>query len=605
MTLEPDDACLNRISQEFTFEDISEATDHFNAPSRLGVGTYGSVHRGTLRDGSEVAVKVLSKPNESGFREEVEVLSRFRHPNLVILMGFARHHEERYLVYELLPGGDVCSRLQEDPSFTWRARLSVALDAALGLSHLHGSRPQVFHRDIKTQNILMDRNGTGKMADFGLALLAQPNCGSLTVENTSGTIGYADPLYIRTGTVTEGSEVYSFGMVLLEILTGRPPALQHADGRLEYQFLHIRGELSRVIDTLDPQGQWPHMAASTVGGLALRCINQLEAVRPSFAKIVMELRCMLNDLKVRSPTASLPQHLASVGAANGVCGMDDLDQTIRVPSSVAANPLHGPPVSHLLLATGKRPGLTAGNAAVGSSANQSSTGQEPRSFLLTANSRPTGPLKSSTAHPAQASLERNISPRAEIAQASLEKNMSPRAEMECSGTISASALAANGSGCAVSDAQPVMVDCGPAALVDCGPPEADIWIGSRPSPASLDHTGVWLEPRPNAPSAGGFPPTGYLSKPVKSTARLQLSPRIGGPADSARGPPSQAALPPATSEVERPTKVKVSEEQKAAMKQLSDELGFSNEQIQEAFKRCSTAEGAIDWILSPEREWNQ
>mmetsp|Transcript_18417 Transcript_18417/g.36119 ORF Transcript_18417/g.36119 Transcript_18417/m.36119 type:complete len:582 (+) Transcript_18417:75-1820(+) len=581
MTLEPDDACLNRISQEFSFEDIAEATDHFSAPSRLGVGTYGSVHRGTLKDGSEVAVKALSKPNEAGFREEVEVLSRFRHPNLVILMGFARHHEERYLVYELLPGGDVCSRLQEDPSFTWRSRLSVALDAALGLSHLHGSRPQVFHRDIKTQNILMDRNGTGKMADFGLALLAQPNCGSLTVENASGTIGYADPLYIRTGTVTEGSEVYSFGMVLLEVLTGRPPALQHLDGRIEYQFTHIRGEVSRVLDTLDPQGQWPQMAATILGLLALRCIHHLEAVRPAFAKIVTELRSMFHDVAPGRSMVSLPQHPAPVGAASGACGMQDLDQTIRVPGSIAAQ--HGCPASHLP-ATGRRPGFTAGMAALGSSTRPLSsstrplsTGQEPRSFLLTASSRPTGLVKSSTSHPSQASLERSIP---------------ASAATECGRAVAASALAGDGSGRAVADAQPVMVDCSPVACVDCGPPEADIWIDPRPCP------GVTLEPRPNVPSsaAGNFPPTGYLSVPAKSTARLP---------DSARWSPSQVVARPATSEMARPAKHEASEEQKAAMKHLSDELGFSTEQIKEAFKRCSTAEGAIDWILSPEREWNQ
>jgi len=596
---EPDDACLNRISQEFTFEDIAESTDHFSATSRLGVGTYGSVHRGTLRDGSEVAVKALSKPNEAGFREEVEVLSRFRHPNLVILMGFARHREERYLVYELLSGGDVCSRLQEDPGFIWRSRLSVALDAALGLSHLHGSRPQVFHRDIKTQNILMDRNGTGKMADFGLALLAQPNCGSLTVANTSGTIGYADPLYIRTGTVTEGSEVYSFGMVLLEVLTGRPPALQHPDGRIEYQFLHIRGELSRVLDALDPRGQWPLMVANTVGSLALRCIHQLEAVRPAFAKIVTELRSMLNELAAGRSTTCLPQNLASVGTASGACGMQDLDQTIRVPSSFAAHSLgtglaadldraygtsnfpantaRGCPASHLLPATGRRPAFLTGNAALGSSANPLSTGQESRSFLLT--SRSTGLPKSNTSYPPQA-----------------------RASVDCSGALPASALAADGSGRAASDAQPVMVDCGPVALVDCGPnagvaPEAgmptprtqaDIWIDPRPCPGSLDHTGVWLEtPNIPSPSAGNFPPTGYLSKPTKSSAVVLPS------------------MPPSSPEGARTAKREVSEEQKAAMKQLSDELGFSDEQIQEAFKRCSTAEGAIDWILSPEREWNQ
>merc|ERR1719356_736772 len=172
-------------------------------------------------------------------------------------MGFARHGRERYLVYELLSGGDVNNKLNKDPSFTWRKRLSVVLDAALGLSHLHGSRPQVFHRDVKTQNILMDRNGTGKVADFGLACLAQPNQRSLAVSQTSGTIGYADPLYIRTGVVTEKSEVYSLGMVLLEVLTGRPPALQHPNGSIEFQFDHINGELKRLLPMVDRRGRWP------------------------------------------------------------------------------------------------------------------------------------------------------------------------------------------------------------------------------------------------------------------------------------------------------------------------------------------------------------
>merc|ERR550532_216716 len=102
----------------------------------------------------------------------------------------------------------------------------------------------------------MDKNVTGKVADFGLALLAQPNCNSRMVEQTSGTIGYADPIYIRTSKVTEHSEVYSFGMVLLEILTRRMPALQHSSGRIEYQFAHIKGELSRIQAMIDLRGLW-------------------------------------------------------------------------------------------------------------------------------------------------------------------------------------------------------------------------------------------------------------------------------------------------------------------------------------------------------------
>jgi len=300
----PTDAVLNRISQEFLYEDLVVATGSFSASSRLGEGSYGAVFHGVLRDGTEVAIKALASPKEGGFREEVEVLSRFRHPNLVTLMGFARNGRERYLVYELLPGGDVNSRLNKDLSFTWKPRLDVVLDAALGLSHLHCSRPQVFHRDVKTQNILMDKNGTGKVADFGLACLAQPNQDKMAVAETSGTIGYADPLYIRTGVVTEKSEVYSLGMVILEVLTGRPPALQHPSGRIEYQFDHLNGELKRLLPMLDPRGKWPDPLAQRLGALALQCTCEHEAYRPSFVDIVKQLRAWLRDDSLQQTPAA-------------------------------------------------------------------------------------------------------------------------------------------------------------------------------------------------------------------------------------------------------------------------------------------------------------
>lgn len=318
----PTDASLNRISQEFTYQDIADATENFSSANRLGEGTYGTVFRGTLRDGTEVAVKALSKPKEGGFKEEVEVLSKFRHPNLVILLGFARNQKQRYLVYELLPGGDVNSRLNKDAEFTWMPRLSVAVDAALGLSHLHGSRPQVFHRDVKTQNILMDRNGTGKVADFGLALLAQQHQKQMAVAETSGTIGYADPLYIRTGVVTEQSEVYSFGMVMLELMTGRPPALQHPSGRIQFQFEHLRSNLRNLMPMVDARAKWPPLMVEKFGTLALQCIHDQDKTRPTFRDVLSNLRAWLRDKSLHqvasgSPSAGLEPAAAQQGAVFG------------------------------------------------------------------------------------------------------------------------------------------------------------------------------------------------------------------------------------------------------------------------------------------------
>ncbi len=155
------------------------------------------------------------------------MLSKFRHPSLVILMGFACNGSQRLLVYEYLAGGDVSRRLQkcarDSHPFSHQQRLSCALDAACGLSHLHNSSPKVFHRDIKTANILLDRNGGAKMADFGLACLSRST--EHKVKQASGTIGYACPYYIQRGVVTEGSEVYSFGMVMIESLAAGTPVV--------------------------------------------------------------------------------------------------------------------------------------------------------------------------------------------------------------------------------------------------------------------------------------------------------------------------------------------------------------------------------------------
>lgn len=294
----PTDANLNSLSLEYPYQEIYQGTGNFGARNQLGKGSYGTVFRGVLRDGTGVAVKVLKAPKESGFREEVEVLSKFRHPNLVILMGFSRGPgRERLLIYELLEC-DVCSHMQDAgmrkgvPPFPFAQRLSVMLDAALGLSHLHNARPQVFHRDIKSQNILLDRNGGAKMADFGLALLAAIDGKGLKVEHTSGTIGYADPLYINSSVVTEKSEVYSFGMCMLELLTGKPPALQMPDGSIQYQFVKlIKKGLSYLPNELDVRGSWGNCPfAEDVGSLALACVASEERRRPNFVQVVGKLR---------------------------------------------------------------------------------------------------------------------------------------------------------------------------------------------------------------------------------------------------------------------------------------------------------------------------
>jgi len=289
------DSALNQISLEYSYPDLQAATSNFAEAKKLGAGSYGGVFQGLLKDGTEVGVKVLDVPDEAGFEEEVKVLSKFRHPNLVILMGFARNNAQRCLVYELLGGGDVHRRLQrscvENVAFPWRQRVSIALDAACGLSHLHHSSPKVFHRDIKSPNILLDKNGTAKMADFGLACLSHAS--AHRVKQASGTVGYACPLYVQRGVVTEGSEVYSFGMVLLELLTASPPAYVGSSGgsrQIQYLAHHINGDLRKCLSLADAKAQWPPKACRAIAELALMCSHVQEETRPNFAEIVRTCR---------------------------------------------------------------------------------------------------------------------------------------------------------------------------------------------------------------------------------------------------------------------------------------------------------------------------
>ena len=168
----PTDAHLGQSCKEFSYKALSKATSDFGSLNVLGTGSFGSVYRGLLEDDTGIAVKVISKPSQSGFEDEVKILSKYRHPNLVMLLGFARNGVQRLLVYECMDKGDCEKRLKSPTlsiSFKWEQRLSVLLDACRGISYLHNSVPIVFHRDIKPSNILVDKNWVGKMADFGLS----------------------------------------------------------------------------------------------------------------------------------------------------------------------------------------------------------------------------------------------------------------------------------------------------------------------------------------------------------------------------------------------------------------------------------------------------
>jgi len=293
---------LTEISLEYEYRYLAAATDSFSAESRLGAGAAGAVYRGKLAGGTEVAVKVFADGGElTGFEDEVRVLSRFRHPNLVTLLGWSQNKSEKYLVYELLLGGDLHGKLTKCREglkpFAWDHRLRIALDAARGLFHMANSQPKIFHRDIKPANILISTDGTAKMADFGLAsVVPSEGRAHLTVDQISGTPGYACPTYMQTGQVSEHSEVYSFGTVLLELLVNLPPAaLAGANAEIIFPLLKAvqpaaPGAHARVIQKLDQRAEWPQRVADELADLALSCIDMTPDRRPSFANVVRDLR---------------------------------------------------------------------------------------------------------------------------------------------------------------------------------------------------------------------------------------------------------------------------------------------------------------------------
>ncbi|KAK1602395.1 hypothetical protein QYE76_007939 [Lolium multiflorum] len=212
----------------FTYEDLAVATDQFSDANLLGQGGFGFVHKGVLPDGTEVAVKQLrdgSGQGEREFQAEVEIISRVHHKHLVTLVGYCISEEKRLLVYEFVPNNTLEFHLhgRRGPTMDWPARLRIALGSAKGLAYLHEDcHPKIIHRDIKAANILMDHRFEAKVADFGLAKLTPDNDTHVSTR-VMGTFGYLAPEYASSGKLTEKSDVFSFGVMLLELITGRRP----------------------------------------------------------------------------------------------------------------------------------------------------------------------------------------------------------------------------------------------------------------------------------------------------------------------------------------------------------------------------------------------
>ncbi|KAL7610814.1 hypothetical protein Lser_V15G10305 [Lactuca serriola] len=304
---------------DFKLSELRGVTQNFSSNFLLGEGGFGKVHKGyvdeTMRSGLKpqpVAVKLLDIEGLQGHREwlaEVIFLGQLRHPNLVKLIGYCCEEEERLLVYEFMPRGSLENHLFKRISvcLAWGIRIRIAIGAAKGLAFLHGAESPVIYRDFKTSNILLDSDFNAKLSDFGLATMGPEGSNTHVTTRVMGTYGYAAPEYVNTGHLTTKSDIYSFGVVLLELLTGRR-AMDKKRPKSEQNLVDFaRPYLTssrRVRAIIDPRlgGQYSVKGAKEVALLALYCVSLNPKDRPKMPVIIETLEGVKNlkDMAISS-----------------------------------------------------------------------------------------------------------------------------------------------------------------------------------------------------------------------------------------------------------------------------------------------------------------
>ncbi|XP_062207468.1 calmodulin-binding receptor-like cytoplasmic kinase 2 isoform X2 [Phragmites australis] len=225
--------------EQFSFQEIYMATSNFSEQNKIGLGNFGTVYQGKLKDGSIIAVKRATKNMYGGhlsaeFRSEIQTLSKVEHLNLVKFLGYVEYEDERLILVEYVNNGTLRQHLDgsRGEPLEFSHRLNIAIDIVHAIAYLHGYTDHpIIHRDIKSSNILLTQHLRAKVADFGFARLAPDNTEATHVSTlVKGTAGYVDPEYLRTNQLTDRSDVYSFGVLLVELVTGRRP-IERGRGR--------------------------------------------------------------------------------------------------------------------------------------------------------------------------------------------------------------------------------------------------------------------------------------------------------------------------------------------------------------------------------------
>ncbi|KAG8049234.1 hypothetical protein GUJ93_ZPchr0009g1757 [Zizania palustris] len=296
----------------FSSKELRRATQNFCSGHKLGQGSFGCVYMGKLRNGKKVAIKVLSSESRQGTREflnELSVISNISHHNLVKLHGCCVDGDQKMLVYNYLENNSLAQSLfgngHSSIRLDWKTRVKICIGVADGLEYLHEEvRPVIVHRDIKASNILLDKDLSPKISDFGLAKLFPVNMTHISTR-VAGTLGYLAPEYAIRGQLTKKADVYSFGVLLLEIVSGRC----HTDSRLPLQdqfllervwALYESGDLETVVDST-LRGAFDTEEAQQLLKIGLMCTQDTPKIRPSMATVVKMLKgeCVVGEKIMR------------------------------------------------------------------------------------------------------------------------------------------------------------------------------------------------------------------------------------------------------------------------------------------------------------------
>ncbi|XP_057721736.1 cysteine-rich receptor-like protein kinase 42 [Arachis stenosperma] len=317
---------IRESSLNYKYETLEKATDYFNPSRKVGQGGAGSVFKGVLPNGKVVAVKRLVFNNRQWvdeFFNEVNLISGIEHKNLVKLLGCSIEGPESLLVYEFLPNKSLDQFIFEKnktQNLNWKQRFNIILGTAEGLAYLHGgSKIRIIHRDIKSSNILLDENLTPKIADFGLARCFGADKTHLST-GIAGTLGYMAPEYLIRGQLTDKADVYSFGVLVLEIVCGRRNNVFREDSGSLLQTvwkLYRSNTLAEAVDSSLRINEYPSNEALRVLHIGLLCTQASASLRPSMTQVVN----LLTNSNLDFPTPTQPPFMNT--------GVPDSDSSIR------------------------------------------------------------------------------------------------------------------------------------------------------------------------------------------------------------------------------------------------------------------------------------